>query len=416
LYIGHRPVLENDNTLSIEINLFDFNDDIYGKNVQLVFHSFIRDDIEFTTIENLKTQLIEDEKVVRNYFNKNENLRNCAVVILNFNGLKYLEKFLSTLINFTTECDIIVADNASTDDSLKYLKHHYPEIRTIELEKNFGFAGGYNEAIANINHTYTLLLNSDVEVSENWVVPMITTLNNHIKVAACQPIIRAYNNKSQFEYAGAAGGMMDSLGYPFSRGRIFDSIEVDNGQYNTLNPNIAWTSGAAMLIRTELFKEFGGFDSDYFAHMEEIDLCWRLRNAGYELHIVPQSIVYHVGGGTLDYLNPKKTYLNFRNSLVTLCKNESISKLFWLFPLRLILDGIAGVKFLAELKWKHTFAIIKAHFYIYGNIIHILNKRKIEKEIKRKLSIGNPNKSGTITQSIVYQYYIKAVKKYSDLP
>jgi riboflavin kinase/FMN adenylyltransferase len=412
LYIGTRPVLEGIDNLTIEINIFDYNQNIYTKDVVLKIHAFIREDLPFTTLEQLKSQLGLDKIAVQNYFNQKSS---CAIVILNFNGKKYLEQFLPTLIANNDNQEIIIADNASTDDSIEFLSTNFPSLKIIQLDVNHGFAGGYNEAIALLNHKYILLLNSDVEVSQNWLQPLITKMESDHTIAACQPKIRSFVNKGMFEYAGAAGGMMDVLGYPFSKGRIFDNIEQDNGQYNHIDSNIAWASGAAMLVRTDLFKKFGGFDADYFAHMEEIDLCWRWRNAGYKIAIVPESIVYHVGGGTLDYQNPKKTYLNFRNSLVTIFKNENTSKLLWLLPLRLILDGVAGAKFLMAGQWRLTIAILKAHFYCYGNILKIYNKRLNINTLINENKIGVANTEGVLNKSIIVEYYLKGRNKYTDL-
>ncbi len=412
LYIGRRPVLEGFDNLTIELNIFDFHDNIYTKEVTLNIHEFIRDDMPFTTLEALKSQLEVDKITVQNYFQQNKK---CAIVILNFNGRKYLEQFLPSVIAHTIDAEIIIADNASTDDSISFLHNKYPTLKIIQLAENSGFAGGYNEAIASLSYKYILLLNSDVEVTKDWLQPLIEALNSDENIAACQPKIKAFHDKEMFEYAGAAGGMIDYWGYPFSKGRIFESLEKDENQYNYVSSNIAWASGAAMLIRTDLFKKFGGFDAEYFAHMEEIDLCWRLRNAGYSIVSVPLSVVYHVGGGTLAYQNPHKTYLNFRNSLVTILKNEYSSKLLWLFPLRLILDGVAGIKFLIGGQWRHTIEIIKAHFYCYFNLIKIYRKRLIIRSLNQKYKIGIPNNEGVYTKSIIIAYYLKGIKKYKDL-
>jgi GT2 family glycosyltransferase len=345
-----------------------------------------------------------------------------AIVILNYNGAHFLKQFLPSVLQYSAvdaakvgfSTDIIVADNASTDNSLSFLKEFYPNIQIIALERNFGFAEGYNQALMRVDADIFVLLNSDVEVSENWLSPCINTLCDDKLVGACQPKIKAFHNKTTFEHAGAAGGMMDALGYPFCRGRLFESVETDLGQYND-KVEIFWATGAALFIRADLFSKIGGFDSDFFAHMEEIDLCWRLRKAGYKIMVCPQSTVFHVGGGTLKQSNPFKTYLNFRNNLVTLLKNESGWRLYFIIPLRLVLDGLAGLLFLSKGNTKDVFAIIKAHFYIYSHFIYILKKRMKAQQLVDDLYIGTSRTVGLWRGSIVWQYYIKSKRYFSDL-
>lgn len=346
-----------------------------------------------------------------------------SIVILNYNGRKYLEQFLPSVVKYSDAKrvensfftpEIVVADNASTDDSIEFLKTNYPEITRLQLDKNYGFAEGYNQALKDIKTDIYVLLNSDVEVTENWLAPIVTVLKMNRTIVACQPKIRAYHNKTHFEHAGAAGGYMDSLGYPFCRGRIFDNVEADNGQYDNQH-EIFWATGAALFIKAAQFHKIGGFDGDYFAHMEEIDLCWRLRKAGYQIMVVPQSTVYHVGGGTLDTENPYKTYLNFRNNLITILKNENGWKVYYIFFTRLILDGLAGLKFLIEGKFKNIWAIIKAHFYIYFHPIIILHKRMKAQQLIDEMYIGKPRKKGKINGSIVLKYYLQGKKTFKDL-
>lgn len=339
-----------------------------------------------------------------------------AVVILNYNGRHFLERFLSGVVEHTQYPDtaVYVADNGSTDDSVAYLKANFPNVGLVEATENYGFAGGYNYALEQIEAEYYVLLNSDVEVTPNWIAPVMECMEADKTIGACQPKIKAAYDKSLFEHAGGSGGWMDSLGYPFCRGRIFSDLETDEGQYDD-QQEIFWATGAAMFIRAEVYHNFEGLDAEYFAHMEEIDLCWRLKRAGYKHMVVPQSIVYHVGGGTLPPTSPRKVYLNFRNNLMTLLKNESFSKLLWLIPLRLILDGVAGVRFLTEGKWKEIFAIIRAHFYIYPRFFSILKKRKQYNQLIATHKIGKPSTGGTFEGSIVLENFVKGKKRFSDI-
>ncbi|MEP1033313.1 glycosyltransferase family 2 protein [Ekhidna sp.] len=324
-----------------------------------------------------------------------------AVVILNYNGRAYLEKFLPSVLSHTANADIIVADNASTDDSVEILKTKFPEIKLIILNRNHGYAGGYNEALKHVDAEYFLLLNSDVEVTNKWLLPMENFLDSHPNYAACQPKIKDYSHKTLFEYAGACGGFVDFLGYPFCRGRIFNQIESDSGQYNK-KIDIFWSSGACMMIRSEVFFKAGGFDEGFFAHMEEIDLCWRIHSLGYQIKCIPESSVYHVGGGTLAKSSPFKTYLNFRNGQYLLLKNLPISKLVVKFPVRILLDWVAAVKFLFEGNLYHGLAVFKAHFAVFVNMAKTLKKRDLT---------SSPPKS----KLMIYEYYVKGNKKFSDL-
>lgn len=326
-----------------------------------------------------------------------------AVVILNWNGIHLLEQFLPSVIKHSKNADIYVADNASTDDSVIYLKNSFPTIHIIKNETNGGFAKGYNEALKHVKADVFCLLNSDVEVTKNWLLPIIKSFNENPETAIIQPKILDYNKKDHFEYAGAAGGFIDKFGYPYCRGRIFNTIEKDIGQYNDETP-IFWASGACLCIRSNIFKELHGFDETFFAHMEEIDLCWRTQNKSYNVVYNGKAVVYHVGGATLNNSNPKKTYLNFRNSLFTLVKNAEGNILIIVF-LRLILDGIAGIKFLVEFKFKHFLAIIKAHFSFYASINYLLKKRKINK----------PKLKYYQTKSIVWDYFVNKKIKYKSL-
>ncbi|MDB4534597.1 glycosyltransferase family 2 protein [Vicingaceae bacterium] len=328
-----------------------------------------------------------------------------AVVILNWNGKSFLEQFLPSITNFSNEADIIVADNNSTDDSVSFLKNNYPSIRIIELDDNYGFAGGYNNALKLVDNEYYVLLNSDVEVTENWLKPMVNLLEDNIDVVACQPKIKDYNNKSYYEYAGASGGFIDKYGYPFCRGRIFDTLEKDSGQYNEPS-EIFWASGASLFIRSKQYHSIGGLDEFFFAHMEEIDLCWRLKNNGHKIMVCPSSTVYHVGGGTLNKINPRKTFLNFRNSLLTLHKNLPKNKRFIKLFVRMCLDGLAAIKFLIDGKPKHTLAILNSHLAFYKAIS--------QNKLKRKTFV-KPNNVGMIEKSIVKEYFLNKHKTFTKL-
>jgi GT2 family glycosyltransferase len=329
-----------------------------------------------------------------------------AVVLLNYNGKKWLEKFLPNVMIYSENADIVVIDNASTDDSLEFLRTVYPKVRVIINDQNFGFAGGYNAGLSQIESDIYVLLNSDVEVTEGWINAIIDFFEKNPQCAGAQPKILSYHHRSHFEYAGASGGFLDKFGYPFCRGRIFNTVEQDQGQYNT-NQKVFWASGACLFIRSNLFHQAGGFDTDYFAHMEEIDLCWRIQKMGYSFYCVPSSVVYHVGGGTLNYISPHKTYLNFRNSLFTLHKNGQRNLPFLIF-VRLLLDGVAGLKFLLSGSFRHTVSIIQAHFSYYASLSKLNKKR-------RELRGYTSPVSGQFKISIVWQYYIAKKKVYSNL-
>ena len=330
-----------------------------------------------------------------------------AVVILNWNGRDLLGKFLPTLLLHTTlpDTEIIVADNASTDDSVAFVQQYFPTVSIIRLDKNYGFAEGYNRALKQVQADYYVLLNSDVEVTENWLTPLIAHIETHPNVAACQPKIKAYHNKTHFEHAGACGGLIDKFGYPFCRGRIMSHTEQDRGQYDHHSPQIAWASGACLGIKSEAFHSVGGFDGAFFAHMEEIDLCWRLTNRGYEIHCVPQSTVYHVGGATLATESPRKTYLNFRNNLLMLYKNLPNKRLLWVMFVRLFMDYAAMSMLIFTGKWANAKAIIKAR----------MDFLKMRKDFKQK---RNENTRKTCTtkphiwenRSIVWDFYMKGMR------
>jgi GT2 family glycosyltransferase len=328
-----------------------------------------------------------------------------AIVILNWNGQKLLEQFLPSIVNFSSkEASIYVADNASTDSSIKFIKEFYPSVQIIENATNGGYAKGYNDALQQIDADIYCLLNSDIEVTKNWLTPVIEVFKNEKNTGIIQPKLLDFKNKEKFEYAGAAGGFIDLYGYPYCRGRVFNNLEVDSGQFNDVS-EIFWASGACLFIRSEIYHQLDGFDEDYFAHQEEIDLCWRTQNEGYNIKYVGTSTVYHVGGATLQETNPHKTFLNFRNSLLNVVKN--VPKQWFLFVIfsRLVLDGLAGIKFMVELRPIHTWAIVKAHFSFYKNFNKFLKKRK---KLQKK---SNYN----LHTSIVWQYFFLKRKVFKNL-
>jgi GT2 family glycosyltransferase len=330
-----------------------------------------------------------------------------AVVILNWNGKAFLEKFLPSVVAHSTGAQLVVADNNSTDDSVAFLEKHYPQIRRILISENGGYSKGYNIALRQIEAEYYILLNSDIEVTPNWIEPVLNLMDSDPMIAACQPKILDYNARTYFEHAGAAGGFIDWLGYPFCRGRIFHTFEEDKGQYNQ-SREIFWATGACMFVRAKDYHAVDGLDDDFFAHLEEIDLCWRLKNGGKKIYYCGNSTIYHVGGGTLSKLNPKKTFLNFRNSLFMLCKNSTTARLIPLIFVRLVLDGIAGIRFLSEGSPRHTLAIIKAHFSFYAHLPSLTRKRRTT--VKRDLNFEE-----VYQRSIVFDYFIKKIKTFSTL-
>ncbi|MEO9075996.1 MAG: glycosyltransferase family 2 protein [Gelidibacter sp.] len=328
-----------------------------------------------------------------------------AVVILNWNGKALLEKFLPSVLQYSENANIYVADNASTDDSVSFLKTNYPLVKIIKNKENGGYAKGYNDALKQVNEAVFCLLNSDIEVTKDWLQPIDALFASEPETAIIQPKILDYKKKDYFEYAGAGGGFIDKFGYPYCRGRIFDTIEKDIGQYNDTIP-IFWASGACFFIRKSVFEKLKGFDESFFAHMEEIDLCWRAYNAGFSTKYVGTSTVYHVGGATLDTNNPKKTYLNFRNSLFTLTKNAP-KNIFFLIFIRLILDGLASFKFLIEFKFANILAVLKAHATFYWRLPQFLKKRQL---LQPHISGPKPRKYYQIN-SIVWRYFVKNQKK-----
>lgn len=329
-----------------------------------------------------------------------------AVVILNWNGRSFLERFLPGVLEHSKDvAEVIVADNASHDDSIEWLSKTYPAIRIIKHKINHGFAGGYNLALQQVDATYYVLLNSDIEVSPNWIMPVVRLMEQDARVAAAQPKLRSWHEPEMFEYAGAAGGFIDKYGYPFCRGRLFMAMEKDEGQYNDAM-EIFWATGACLFVKAKVFHELGGFDADFFAHMEEIDFCWRLKNAGYRVMYSPDSVVYHIGGGTLPKSSSQKTYLNFRNNFSLLFKNLPSHQLIPVFAVRLFLDAIAGLRFLVDSGFGDFFAVFRAHFHFYGRIRGLLKKRRtIKPQVVSRM----------YTRSIVFDHYLRRKKSFNEL-
>ena len=334
-----------------------------------------------------------------------------AVVILNWNGVKLFNKFLPSVIHNSNEKNIAiyVADNGSTDNSVKYLSENFPEVKRIELKKNLGFAEGYNQALKQVEADYYVLLNSDVEVTPHWIEKCMQLFETNNKIAVVQPKILSFEKPHQFEYAGAAGGFIDKFGYPFCRGRILNRMEADVSQYNNATP-IFWASGACMFVKAEAFKNAGGFDGDFWAHMEEIDLCWRIKSMGYEVWYQPESVIFHLGGGTLSYGSPQKIYLNFRNNLWMLFKNLPKYKFKRIFFARMVLDGVAAVKFIVGFNFKEFLAVSNAHTAFYKMLPKLIRKRKM---VQQQIIVKDHQE--VYSKSIMWKFFIQRKRKFSEL-
>ena len=413
MYIGPRPSIEDSNHVSIEVHIFDFERDIYGQHVKVEFENHIREDVKFNNLDELSQQLKKDEITVREQLGLSQQTdteSSIAVVVLNYNGERVMKEYLSSLYQscLSYRFDLVVIDNGSTDESVQYLKENHPKVKLVCLEKNLGFAGGYNKGIEQLDYEYIALVNSDVEGTDGWLDPIIKAMKEDTSIGVAQPKILSWTEKQKFEYAGAAGGYIDALGYPYCRGRIFDTIENDKGQYDD-RYEVDWASGCAFVTRQELYTRLDGFDDNYFAHMEEIDLCLRAKQSGMKIMAMNDTAIFHLGGGTLDYESPNKTFLNFRNNLSTVLKNYSTASLLFVIPARLILDGVAGLKFVTEGRFKNMIAIVRAHFSLYARIGNLLGKRKeIKKSRKRPLSLHSPVKS------ILWNYYIRGIKHFNE--
>lgn len=334
-------------------------------------------------------------------------MKKVAVVILNYNGKKFLEEFLPNVIANTNAemADVIVADNASTDGSKEFMREHFPAIRLIDNGSNGGFATGYNLALRQIEAEYFVLLNSDIEVTPGWIEPVVELMDAHPEIAACQPKILSYCERNKFEYAGAAGGFIDRYGYPFCRGRVFQTLEEDRGQYDDVC-EVFWATGACLFVRADLYLKHGGLDDSFFAHMEEIDFCWKMKNLGYKIFCCPQSTVYHIGGGTLPKSSSRKTYLNFRNNLSLLYKNLPQSRVFWVISYRIVLDWVAAFKFLCGGGLKDFWAVARAHADFYRRMHSIRQMRK---------TLHNHEVGQMYQRNIVFENYLRGRKTFSSL-
>lgn len=332
-----------------------------------------------------------------------------AIVILNWNGLRYLQEFLPSVVANSAGCDVIVADNASTDGSISFLQHQFPQVRIIQHNSNLGFCEGYNEALRQVDAKYYVLLNSDVAVTPDWTEPIIHLMEQQEHIAVCQPKINAQQHPDFFEYAGAAGGMLDTLGYPYCRGRLFETLEEDRGQYNNIE-EVFWATGACMFVRASVYHALGGLEPAFFAHMEEIDFCWRAKNAGHKVMYNGHSQVYHVGGGTLHKSNPRKTFLNFRNGMALLYKNLPARELFTTIILRILLDWVAAFRMLVAGQRADAKAVLDAHADLLRNSGYWRRRRK-EQRVK-----GNfPAMTGVYRGSIVWEYFVKQKRTVRDL-
>lgn len=333
-----------------------------------------------------------------------------AVVIIHWNRRALLEQFLPFLLKSTyPNLEIIVADNNSTDDSVEFLRSNYPQVRVISNDDNYGYAGGYNHALKHVNAEYFVLLNNDIQVTPKWIEPVIGAMEQDKTIGACQPKMLDHHNKHKFEYAGAAGGYIDQLGYAFCRGRIFEVLEDDHGQYSD-EQTVFWATGACLFVRSDVYRQVNGFDENFFAHMEEIDLCWRMQLAGYKMKVIPQAQVYHVGGGTLNKQSPQKTYLNFRNNLIMLTKNLPVSTLLWLIPVRMTLDLLSSVFFMMNGLPAYSLAVHKAHSHYVFKIGRWWRLRKQNTHFKPMSAL-----TGVYRSSIVYQHFVKKVKNFTQL-
>jgi riboflavin kinase/FMN adenylyltransferase len=430
LYIGERPTIEGASELRVEVNLLQFDGDLYGQQLQVEVIKFIRGDKKLDGLDALKAQITADQLAIEQQLgiaaaastSTHETITlpddsDVAVVILNYNTQAHLAHYLPSVVAHSGNARIIVADNGSSDSSMAFVSVHYPNIEIIDLKRNWGFAEGYNKALAQVKANFYIILNSDVEVTAGWTRPILDAMRKDPSIGVAQPKILADQKRHYFEHAGACGGWVDYLGYPFCRGRMFTYVEEDTGQYDDAQPCF-WAAGAAYFIRAELYHNFGGFDGDYFAHNEEIDLCWRVKRAGYSVWCFPQSVVYHLGGGTLGYDSPRKVFLNFRNSLFTLIKNESTTKLLWLIPTRLILDGVAAVMYLSKGNFAAIKALLQAHLSFYSGFLHMLKKRKQIAETVQHWALPNKkaDKTGIYHASIVFAHYLRRAKIFSKLP
>ena len=416
LYHGDNKTLHSEGHRSVEVHLMEeFHGDLYDQVIKVDLLHFIRHDNVFSSRRELQFNIETDERVANSYFNRIEAEYKVAVVILNYNGRSFLEEYLeSHKKSFNGDLGLFVIDNSSQDDSVEYLKHVHPNVNLVQLENNHGFAQGYNLGLEQINAQYFVIINSDVKVLENWLDPIIEHLDEHSDVAAVQPKILDVRQTNKFEYAGASGGMIDTLGYPFCRGRVFETVEKDEHQYEDQS-EVFWVSGAAMVVRSDVFSVYGGFDKDFFAHMEEIDFCWRIKNSGLKLKCLPSTYVYHLGGGTLNYNSHHKTFLNFRNNWWMMLKNEHLSRIWWVSMMRLILDLVASARFLLMGQPGGLWAIWRALFAVVKSLPGISQKRTKLTWFRKRKGAEVRQLTGRYGFILPIRYYLQGKRTFSDL-
>ncbi|MEP7196955.1 MAG: bifunctional riboflavin kinase/FAD synthetase [Saprospiraceae bacterium] len=423
LYIGSRPTLGDNLKQSIEIHIIKFEGYLYGEKLEVKIISFIRADEKFESINRLVDQIKLDhfkiEQVLAKFhltYASQKKNPSIAVVILNYNGEHLLRKYLPGVFsNLPKNARLVVIDNASTDESLNFLHYNYPEVKRIVLKKNYGFAEGYNKGLGQIDADYFLLLNSDVEIKNDFVTPLVKRIQSDPCNLAVQPKILSLKEPKKFEYAGAAGGLMDLLGYTFAYGRILDEVEEDNHQYDTAC-QIFWASGAAILINANIYRSLGGFDADYFAHQEEVDLCWRIQRAGGKIWYDPKSEVYHLGGGTLEYNDPNKIFLNFKNNLSTIFKNVPYIYLIFLLPVRFVLDFLIAIKYLFSGKFNLFFKVIEAYIISIISTFYLMYKKDHYNIKIESTSIESSKLKGLLKGSLFIHYYLFDNNKASKIP
>lgn len=421
LYVGDRPSLNDGRGVIVELHLFNFDQDVYEEEITVHFVAFLREDRQLNGLAALREQLQTDEAAARRALAQPAGLTpkayepDTAIVVLNYNGRTYLERFLPAVVEHAPAyARVIVADNGSTDDSLDLLRREFPSVEVLVLQENHGFANGYNVAMQRVEAEIYVLLNSDVRVTAGWVETVVEVFRDP-GVGAAQPKILAEADPDRFEYAGGAGGFLDYLGYPFCRGRVFTHTERDEGQYDG-RTEVFWASGAALFCRADVFHALGGFEPEFFAHAEEIDLCWRMKRAGYRVLAEPAATVYHVGGGTLSYNTPRKAYLNFRNTLTMSFKNEPLSRLVWWLPVRLVLDGVAGGLFLTQGKMAHIRSILRAHLHFYRHLKLWIERRRERTKQIAAASVGpDRTERGRLADSIILHYYLLGNRRFARI-
>ncbi len=418
LYIGDRPTINTKQKMALEVHIFHFNQDVYDMEIQVELIEYVREDVKYNSLNDLRAQLQRDAekclKILHEGAGREILIPEISIAILNYNGKEHLEAYLPSVIQACPDHgQVVVIDNGSDDDSLEFLEEWYPDVRIIPFENNFGFAEGYNKGMAEIKSPYVLLLNSDVKLKEDSLNVLMEVISKDKNIAGVQPLILDMEERDKYEYAGAAGGFMDHLGYPFCRGRIFKFTEQVSPDYG--ETDVFWISGACMLVDKKVFDQLGGFDGNYFAHQEEVDFCWRALRAGYRFTVTDKTRVYHLGGGTLSYDSPRKVFLNFRNSLITIVKNEPILKLLFILPLRIILDWIAAIYFIFQGKFYASWAIIKAHGSFLFNVRNTLLKSAYYYRLINRNRIGKRRDVKRKAFSIVFSHYILGIRKFRNL-